>query len=111
MSYATRRRAIRIYPTTRLGRIAGRLGLAFVGWFIVNQSLVGLRDEGVEIPEAARVAIIAWGLLGLGVGLVAGVLAGISIIRRGERSLLVYLATLPALFVLVLLLGELLVPH
>jgi len=52
-----------------------------------------------------------YGILMLSCGLAAGIVGLMAIIRRGERSFLVWLSLLPALFVLLLILGEFLVPH
>jgi hypothetical protein len=44
-------------------------------------------------------------------GLAAGILGLIAVIRKNERSWLVWLTLLPGLLVLFLLLGEFLFPH
>jgi hypothetical protein len=44
-------------------------------------------------------------------GLGAGVLSALSIIRKQERSWLVWLMLLPGLFILFLLAGEIFFPH
>jgi len=94
-------------PTTRLGRLAGWLGLAFLGWFVVNQLLIGMQQM-IDLP---RWPLIAYGLGGLALGLAAGVVALVAIVRKRERSVVAFLATLPALLVLVFLAGELFFPH
>jgi len=52
-----------------------------------------------------------YGIAMLACGLAAGIAGLIAVIRRGERSWLVWLALLPGLLVLFLVLGEFLVPH
>ena len=44
-------------------------------------------------------------------GLSSGVVGLIAVLRRHERSALVWFTVLPGLFVLFLLIGEVLVPH
>jgi hypothetical protein len=70
------------------------------------------------LAVAQVVAMMGWRLMGpvgafpgLVLGLVGGVVALVSITRRGERALLVFAATLPLLGVVVFVLGELLVGH
>lgn len=99
----------RLAPTTPWGRASGWLALAFVGWFVVNQTLMGL---GTQQPDALpRAFLIAQGLVGLATGALTGVVAIVAIVRFRERSPLVFVATLPLLLVLFLVAGELLVPH
>ncbi len=103
---------MRFLPSTRLGRIACWLAVAFVAFFIANQALIGLWDATSMSPwGAARGVLIAWGILGLSTGLVAGVLALVAVLRRRERGVAVFLAMVPGLFVLLFVLGELLFPH
>lgn len=97
-----------VRPQTRLGRVAGWLALGFLAWFIFNQSIV-VRDLPLE--GAQRLGLIALGLSGLALGLVAGVVAVVAIVRRHERGALVFLAALPGVMVVAFVLGELLVPH
>ncbi len=47
----------------------------------------------------------------LACGLASGVTSLLAVLRRGERSWLVWLPLMPALWVIFMLLGELLYPH
>lgn len=97
-------------PSTRRGRIAAWLGVAFVAWFVVNQTLVVLRNQA-GADGLPRAALIAYGLAGLAIGLAATIVALVAIRRDHERGVAAYLCLLPGGFVAVFLLGELLVPH
>jgi hypothetical protein len=81
---------------------------AFVAMFVIN-SAVFMRLPG-NAPWQHRV-LPFYGILMMLCGLAAGVIGLIAIIRKHERSWLVWLALLPGAFVLFLLLGEFLVPH
>lgn len=52
-----------------------------------------------------------YGIGMLACGLAAGVVGFIAVIRRHERSWLVWLTMLPGAFVIFFVLGEFLVPH
>ncbi len=95
-------------PRTRLGKWSVGLAATFAILFILNSVLFVsglLRLPGQE----------TWGpfyaLLMIGCGLAAGVVGLIAVLRQRERSWAVWLAILPGLFMLTLLLGEFLVPH
>jgi hypothetical protein len=90
-------------PSTRLGWYSVGLAAAFVVLFIINAAVL-LPAPGV-VPW--REAMLGIGLLGCGIG--SGAVALIALIRRRERSWLVWLALLPGLFVLFMI-GEFLVP-
>lgn len=66
-----------------------------------------------RMPEQVswRPLLIFYGIVMLLVGLASGIVGLIAVIRRGERSWLVWLTTLLGLQVLIFLLGEFLVPH
>lgn len=98
----------RFLPTTPLGRLAARLGVAFVAWFASNQAIV---VSGGVTEGPLRLAVIAFGLAGLALGLVTGIVATLAIVRQRERAILAFVLTVPALMVLAFLLGELLLPH
>lgn len=97
----------RLAPSTRAGRLACWLALAFVAWFVLNQVLVVLNQDVGD----ARVLFILWGWMGLGIGLAASVIAAFAVAKRHERGWLVYATILPGLFVLGFLVGELLFEH
>lgn len=81
----------------------------FVGMFLVN-SFVFMPTSGSD--AAWRQAVLPfYGIAMLACGLAAGVVGAIAVARSHERSWLVWLTMLPGLMVVVLLLGEFLVPH
>ena len=87
-------RAIAILPTTRLGRWAVGLGIAY---FVL---VLGWRLTG---PLGAMPGF-ASGVAGGAIGLVA-------ICRRGERALTVFAAIMPLVLVVSFVLAELLIGH
>ena len=95
-------------PSTKLGRWSSGLAGVFVVMFLIN-SFVFMQGSS----EAAwlRVILITYGIAMLLCGLAAGITGLIAVIRRHERSWLVWLAMLPMLLVLFLLIGEFAVPH
>lgn len=97
-------------PSTRAGKSAMWLALAFVVGFVVNMGLVGAFGR-TEMSSAFRAAMAAWGVLLMGSGVAAGVLGLIAAIKNRERSWAVMMAMIPGAFALFFLLGELLVPH
>jgi len=98
-------------PTTPLGWWSLRLAALFVVLFIISSV--------VFMPLGQNPANEAWmhrylpyySIFTILCGLASGVVGLSAVIRQHERSWLVWLAILPGLFVLFLLLGELLVPH
>lgn len=99
-----------VLPTTRRGRFAGWLCVAFAAWYVVNMLVVGLRGT---VPEDASMIplLILFGWVGLATGVVATVVAALSIVRDHERSIVAFLLLLPGLLVLAFVLGEILIPH
>jgi len=97
-------------PRTRLGRWAGGLAVTFVVMFIINSTVI--MPSTMESPEAPwEQALPFYGIFMMLCGLAAGVVGLIAVIRKHERSWLVWLAFLPGVFVLLFVLGEFLVPH
>jgi hypothetical protein len=90
-------------PSTRLGWYSIGLAATFVVLFMINAAVL-LPAPGVVPWREAFVGIV---LLVCGLG--GGIAALIALIRRHERSALVWLALLPGLFVLFMI-GEFLVP-
>ena len=90
-------------PGTRLGWYSVGLAAAFVVLLIINAA-VFLPEPGVVAWREALVGIVL-----LLCGTSGGVAALMALIRRHERSALVWLALLPGLFVLFMI-GESLVP-
>jgi heme/copper-type cytochrome/quinol oxidase subunit 3 len=90
-------------PSTRLGWWSVGLAAAFVMLFVINAAVL-LPAPGV-LPW--REALVGTALLLCGMG--GGITALIALIRRHERSPLVWLALLPSLLVLFMI-GEFVVP-
>jgi len=91
-----------LLPTTRLGWWAVRLAVAFAALFVVGDRIVVVagRDQGAVLVVGAGLSLM-----------LAGVTAAFAIVRRGERSVLVFLPLIPALLVVLFLLGEFTTPH
>ena|SRR3990172_1032750 len=102
------RKRILAPPSSRLGRWSATLLAIFVLLFMINSFVfMPARDEAPwrqSLLPFYGIAMLLWGLA-------AGVLALIALIRRHERSWLVWLALLPGVLVLFLVFGEFLVPH
>lgn len=95
-------------PSTRLGWWSVALAAAYEILMIINSAIF------MRLPEDVtwRVTVLPfYGIFMLLCGLAAGIVGLIAVIRQHERSWLVWLAMLPGLMVLFLLLGEFLVPH
>jgi hypothetical protein len=84
------------------------LAAAFVLLFAIN--LIVFTDKAWDAP-VRHVLLPYYGITQLGCGLAAGITGLIALLRRGERSWLVALCVLPALFVTAFVLGEFFVPH
>jgi hypothetical protein len=103
-----RRRGFLSTPSTKLGRWSVGLAATFVVLFIINSAVfMRLTQEAPWQHTILPFYGIAMLLCGLGAG-IAGLIA---VIRRHERSWLVWLTMLPGVLVMFLLLGEFLVPH
>jgi Fe2+ transport system protein B len=96
----------RLRPTTRLGWWAVRLLVAFAAGLVVGMSLAAAGQigggEGSFDNLWLRVPLAGAGLTAV----LAGVTAAFTIVRRGERSVLVFLPIIVGLFVAIFLLGE-----
>jgi hypothetical protein len=95
-------------PATRLGCWAVGLAAAFVVLNIVNSAVFMRLPEHVPWRQTV---LPFYGIFMLLCGLAAGVIGLIALIRKHERSWLVWLTILPGAFSLLLVLGEFLVPH
>ncbi len=95
-------------PSTKLGWWAVALAFIFGLTNIINATIF-MRLPGDEPWRQAILPI--YGILMLACGLAAGMSGLAAIIRRGERSWVVWLTILPGVFVLFLLVGEFLFPH
>ena len=102
-------------PRSRAGRIVQWLMIVFVGLFVLNQLSVALQNDLRDTAVgqiATQMPVIVWMLVGfamLGVGLTASIASLIAVIRHHERSWLLWLALLPGLFVVFLVVGEFLI--
>lgn len=101
-------RRILLPPSTRLGWWSVGLAATFVALLIINATV--FMPSAVEVPWR-QLILPFYGIGMLLCGLAGGVVGLIAVIRRHERSWLVWLAMLPGLFVLLFVLGEVLVPH
>ncbi len=101
---------LHLLPVTRAGWWSAGLLAAFAAFLIVLFSLVAAGERGGD--EFFSNLWLA--LPGLGAGLsavLAGVTAAVAIVRRGERSVLVFLVLIVGLIVALFLLGEITIPH
>lgn len=100
-------------PTTSLGRWSMWLGVAFLAMFALNSVFVGIfgATTDPQLNYISRTYMPYYGIAMLLVGFSAGIVALVAVIRQRERSLVTMLTVLPALFVVVLLVGELVFPH
>jgi len=94
-------------PSTRLGWWSLALGAVFVVLNILSAAVFWRMPENLSW----RPLLIFYGIVMMLIGLAAGIVGLIAVIRRRERSWLVWLTTLLGLQVIVFLLGEFLVPH
>ena len=95
-------------PSTRIGWWSVALAATFAVLFIIN--IMVFMPFTVEVLWR-QVVMPSYVIAMLSCGLVAGIISLIAVIRRHERSWLVWLTMLPGLFVLFFVLGEFLVPH
>ena len=104
------RRRVRWLPATRLGWWSLRLGAAFAGFLVLRLALVASGQSGGD----TFFSNLLLGLLGLGAGasaIAAGLVALFAVVRRGERSLVVFFVILIGLSVLVLEIADHASPH
>ncbi len=97
-------------PHTRLGLWSAWLMVAFVVMFFVN-AFVFLAMPSLGDGIWRQVVLPFYGIAMLLCGLSAGIVGLAAITRQHERSWLVWLAVLPFLWVIFMLVGEFLFPH
>jgi len=85
--------AVHVLPTTKLGRWSIVLA---AGFFVLN-------FLWVILPGGASLAFLS--------GIAGGVAGLISIVRRGERAVAVFIAVTPLVLVVAFILAELLIGH
>jgi hypothetical protein len=101
---------ISLKPKTTMGKWSTGLIIAFFLFLAVFLILVASGQRGDDTffsNLALTIPMLIAGVSGIS-ALVTGV---ISIVKSGERSVLVFLATAIGLYVLIFLLGEILAPH
>lgn len=86
-------------PRTRLGFWAVRLLIAFGALFLTLCALVAAGQRGVWLVSLAIPLFLS--------GLLAGGTGAVAIVRRGERSVLVFLPLVVGILIVIFLLGEL----
>jgi len=96
------------WPSTPLGWWSIGLGATFVVLFMINATV--FMPSTVVVPWRQTI-LPYYGIFMLLCGLASGIVGLIALVRRRERSWLVWLTVLPALWVLFMVLGEFLVPH
>jgi len=94
-----RRAGINLLPRTRLGLWAIRFLTAFAALFVTLSVLVAAGQRGVWLV-ALVIPLFLSGLLAGGTGAVA-------VVRRGERSPLVFLPVVVGILIAIFILGEL----
>ena len=102
------RRPILGWPSTRLGWWSVGLAATFLVLWIINTAV--FMPATLVTPWRQAVGPF-YGISMILCAFSAGIVGLIAVIRRHERSWLVWLAILPGLFALVFILGEFLVPH
>ncbi len=101
-------RSIIGWPSTRLGWWSVGLAATFAVLFIINSTV--FMPSTVEVPWR-QVVLPFYGIAMLSCGLAVGIVGLIAMIRRHERSWLVWLTMLLGLMVLFFVLDQFLVPH
>jgi hypothetical protein len=100
-------------PTTKLGRWAMWLAVAFIVMFAMNSVFVGVfgTTTNPAMNAFSRTVMPFYGIGMLLVGAAAGVVGLVSIIKDHERSWVVWVTLLPMAFVLFFVIGEFAMPH
>ena len=100
-------------PTTKLGRWSMWLAVAFIVMFAINSVFIGAFGTSTNeaVDAFSRTVMPFYGIGLLMVGVSAGAIGLISIIKDHERSWVAWATLLPLAFVLVLLIGEFTTPH
>lgn len=95
-------------PFTKPGWWAFYLAVVFWVMSLINNVVFMRLPEQVSWRQSL---LPFYGILMLLCGLAAGVTGVIALVKKHERSWMVWLAILPGAWVLFMLLGEFLVPH
>jgi hypothetical protein len=95
-------------PGTKLGWWAVGLAVAFVVMYVFSAAVIWRLHTNTPWQMAV---LPIYGILMLLCGLASGIVGLIALIRKHERSWVLWLTILPGAMMLFLLLGEFLVPH
>lgn len=108
---------VQLFPQTKLGRWAVGLSVLMPVFFVVGGFIVGLLYPGVPAGNSVvddvrvRPLLAAVMLLGMLSGLAAFAASWMSLVKKGERSVLVMVAALAGTWLVFMLVGELIVQH
>jgi len=111
------KRALRIMPTTGLGWWSIGLIVAMPILFLIGASFANSVYESVPAGGtlfadiAARPALALIMLAGMAAGISAFITGILTIVRRKEKSLLVYISTVTGALLIIFLVGEIVSPH
>jgi hypothetical protein len=94
-----RRTGVHLTPRTRLGFWAVRLLIAFAALFLTISALVASGQRGVWLVSLVIPLFVS--------GLLAAATAAVAVVRRGERSVLVFLPLAVGILIAFFLVGEL----
>ncbi len=95
-------------PVSQSGKTAAWLLLLFFIMFLFNGVMFMPVLSGIPYQE---MILPYYGIAMLLVGITSSVFGLIALIKKGDRSWLVWVSILPCIFVIFLLLGEFLIPH
>lgn len=98
-------------PSTRLGWWAFGLFAAFVVMFIINTVVFIPTAQGEPGAGWREMLLPFYGLFMMLCGLVGAILGVIALMRKQERTWMVWVTLLPGILVTAFVLGEILVPH
>ena len=98
-------------PSSKLGRWAVGIAVLFILLFLTNALVFVPVASGAPAAAWQQALLPYFGVFVMLCAVLAGIIGLFAVIRQQERSWLVWLTILPLVFVLILVLGELLVPH
>jgi hypothetical protein len=112
-----KKQSLRITPKTTLGKWSVGLIVAMPILFIIGTSFTNSLYQSVPAGDtimadiAGRPALALTMLLGMVAGIAAFITGFLTIIRKNENSLLVYVSTALGAILMLFLAGEILFPH
>jgi hypothetical protein len=95
-------------PSTRQGWWSVVMAVIFIVLYLLNSTVFMPTTVNASWRQTLLPFYSMWMML---CGLAAGIAGLVAMTRQGERSLLVWLAMLPGLMALFLVIGEFVVPH